>query len=175
MENVTGVFSVKDVLFAIGKGQLGPEDKVTDFQRPALFVPETKPVRETFAEMQNGGHGMVLAIDEFGGIAGLATLEQLLEIIVGDVGEEGSTLEEVYTEVDENTYKLDARAGIVEINDELSLQLPEGSYQTVAGFMLEQLGYIPSEGDSVEYQNLRLTVTAMDGVRIEQVEVVKTA
>ena len=175
VENVTGVLSVKDVLFAIGKGQLGPEDKVTDFQRPAPFVPETKPVRDTFAEMQNGGHGIVLAINEFGGIAGLATLEQLLEIIVGDVGEEGSPLEEVYTEVDENTYKLDARAGIVEINDELSLHLPEGSYQTVAGFMLEQLGYIPSEGDSVEYQNLRLTVTAMDGVRIEQVEVVKTA
>ncbi len=76
--------------------------------------------------------------------------------------------------MDENTYRIDARVGIVEINDELSLHLPEGSYQTVAGFMLERLAHIPSEGDSVEYQNLRLTVTAMDGVRIEQVEVVKT-
>ncbi len=76
--------------------------------------------------------------------------------------------------MDENTYRIDARAGIVEINDILGLDLPEGSYQTVAGFMLERLGHIPSEGDAAEYQDLRLTVTAMDGVRIEQVEVVRT-
>lgn len=172
IENVTGVFSVKDVLFAIGKG-LGPDDEVTNFQRPPLFVPETKPVRDTFAEMQNGGHGIVLAIDEFGGIAGLATLEQLLEIIVGDVTDERS--EEVYTEVSENIYSLDARVGIGKVNDELGLNLPEGSYKTVAGFMLDQLGDIPSEGDSVEYQNLTLTVTAMSGVRIVRVEVVRIA
>ena len=170
IENVTGVFSVKDVLFAIGKG-LGPDDEVTNFQRPALFVPETKPVRDTFSEMQNGGHGIVLAIDEFGGIAGLATLEQLLEIIVGDVTDERS--EELYTEVGDNIYSLDARVGIGKVNDELSLNLPEGSYKTVAGFMLERLGDIPSEGDSVQYQNLTLTVTAMSGVRIVRVEAVR--
>ncbi len=170
IENVTGVFSVKDVLFAIGKG-LGPDDEVTNFQRPALFVPETKPVRDTFSEMQNGGHGIVLAIDEFGGIAGLATLEQLLEIIVGDVTDERS--EELYTEVSDNIYSLDARVGIGKVNDELSLNLPEGSYKTVAGFMLERLGDIPSEGDSVQYQNLTLTVTAMSGVRIVRVEAVR--
>ena len=170
IENVTGVFSVKDVLFAIGKG-LGPDDEVTNSQRPALFVPETKPVRETFAEMQNGGHGIVLAIDEFGGIAGLSTLEQLLEIIVGDVTDERS--EELYTEVGENIYSLDARAGIGKVNDELSLNLPEGSYKTVAGFMLERLGDIPSEGDSIQYQNLTLTVTAMSGVRIVRIEAVR--
>ena len=170
IENVTGVFSVKDVLFAIGKG-LGPDDEVTNFQRPALFVPETKPVRDTFSEMQNGGHGIVLAIDEFGGIAGLATLEQLLEIIVGDVTDERS--EELYTEVGDNIYSLDARVGIGKVNDELSLNLPEGSYKTVAGFMLERLGDIPSEGDSVQYENLTLTVTAMSGVRIVRVEAVR--
>ena len=72
--------------------------------------------------------------------------------------------------MDENTYRLDAGVGISEINDELALYLPEGDYQTVAGFILDNLGRIPEEGDMVEFENLRLTVKEMNGVKIETVE-----
>jgi putative hemolysin len=114
---------------------------------------------------------LVLTVDEFGGIAGLATSKQLLEIIVGQVGEEGAAPEEAYTPLDEHTFRLDASVGIAEINDELDLGLPEGDYQTVAGFVLDNLGRIPDRGDVVEYDSLRLTVMAMSGVRIDSVEV----
>src|SRR5918992_1187812 len=173
IENVIGVLSNKDVMVAMGKGQLKPEDSVTDLLRPAYFVPETKTVSSTFNEMQLNGHGLVLTVDEFGGIAGLATLKQLLEVIVGEVGEEGNTPEVGYTIVDEDTFQVDAALSISEINEKLNLALPEGDYQTVAGFILAQLGYIPEKGETLEHKGLRLTVKSMDGVRIEEVELQK--
>ena len=170
-ENVVGILSSKDVLQALGPGKLLPQDSLAGLMRPAYFVPETKAVGDTFSEMQKTGHGLVLTVDEFGGIAGLATSKQLLEIIVGQVGDEGAAPEEVYTPLDEHTFRLDASVGIAEINDELDLGLPEGDYQTVAGFVLDNLGRIPDRGDVVEYDSLRLTVMAMSGVRIDSVEV----
>lgn len=170
MENVVGVLSSKDVLLALGQNQLKLQDRVTNMLRPAFFVPETKTISNTFNEMQQGGNGLVLMVDEFGGIAGLATVKQLLEVIVGQVTMEDDDSEESYIPVDENTYRLDAGVGIPEINEELDLGLPEGDYQTVAGFILDSLGRIPEEGDMVEFENLRMTVKEMNGVKIETVE-----
>ncbi|MCI0860022.1 MAG: HlyC/CorC family transporter [Chloroflexi bacterium] len=169
-ENITGVLVSKDVLLAMGRSKIQPQDSVTELVRPAYFVPETKPVGSTFSEIQQAGHGMVLTVDEFGGIAGLATLRQLLEIIVGQVGGEGESPEEPYTPVDEHTFSLDGSMGIAEINEELHMRLPDGDYQTVAGFILDKLGRIPEEGDVVEYEDLVLTVKAMSAVKIEKVE-----
>lgn len=171
IENVTGVISIKDLFLALAQGNLGLDDSVTSLARPAMFVPETKPVRETFAEMQPGRQGLVLAVDEFGGIAGMATLEQLLEVIVGDVADEGDAAEQTYVAVSDTVFRLKASVGIAEINDELDLQLPEGQYKTVAGFILETLGRVPVEGDTVHFQDLTLTVRTMDGVRIDEVDV----
>jgi len=169
-ENVVGVLAIKDVLLAVGEQHLPAQACITNNLRPAYFVPETKAVSSTFSEMQHNGYGVVLTVDEFGGIAGLATLNQMLEVIVGQVGEEGAVLEEPFVPLGEHTYRVDAAVGILEINDELELGLPEGDYQTVAGFILDRLGRIPDEGDVLEYRNLRLTVKAMDGVRIDEVE-----
>jgi putative hemolysin len=170
MENIIGTLSNKDVMAAMGKGQLKAEDSVTNLLRPAYFVPGTKTVSSTFTEMQLNGHGLVLTVDEFGGIAGLATLKQLLEVIVGEVGEEGSSPETGYTMINEDTFQVDAGLSISEINEKLNLDLPEGGYQTVAGFILDQLGYIPEQGEILEHKGLRLAIKSMDGVRIEEVE-----
>jgi putative hemolysin len=170
MENVVGVLSVKDVLSGLSSGPGALQYDVTGLLRPAFLVPETKSVSDTFEEMRREGHTVVLTFDEFGGIAGLATLKQLLEIIVGQVGEDGAVPREVVTHLGRNNFRLDAGVAISEINEEMNLDLPEGDYQTLAGFMLDRLGRIPQEGDVVEYRNLSLTVTAMDGVRIEDVD-----
>jgi putative hemolysin len=170
MENVVGVLSSKDLLLAMGQGRLLPDYSVTGLLRPAFFVPETKTVSSTFDEMQRGGYGLVLMVDEFGGIAGLATLKQLLEVIVGQVGEEGDTPDQPYTPVDKDTYRLDAGIAVSEINEDLNIGLPEGDYQTVAGFILDHLGRIPEEGEKFEFKDLSLTVKAMSGVRIDTVE-----
>ena len=174
IENVVGILSIKDVMLALSKGRGAGSSCVADFLRPAYFVPETKTVSSTFDEARQGGHSLVLTVDEFGGIAGLATVKQLLEVIVGQVWEEGAEIEDVVTPVDEHTFRLDAGAGVHEINEELNLDIPEGDYQTVAGFLLDSLGRIPDEGDVVEFRDLKFTVKAMAGVKIEEVELRKT-
>ena len=169
-ENVVGVLSNKDVLLALGRGEMELDDSVTELVREAYFVPETKMVADTFSEMQQGGYGLVLTVDEFGGIAGLITLKQGLSVIVGQVEEErDEDVPREYSEIDEDTYRVNASMTILLANDQLKLDLPEGDYQTVAGFILDQLGYIPEAGEILEYGNLKFTVRSMNGVRIEEV------
>ena len=172
-ENVIGILSVKDVLSGLSSAEIKPESDVTALLREAYIVPETKNVSDTFAEMRQGRHTVALTFDEFGGIAGLATTKQLLEVIVGQVGDEGPEPEEVVTHLGDNSYRVDAAVGISEINEELGLDIPEGDYQTLAGFILAQLGRIPETGDVVEYRDLSITVKAMDGVRIDEVELMR--
>ena len=174
IENVVGILSIKEVMLALSSGRGDGSSFVADFLRPAYFVPETKTVSSTFDEARQGGHSLVLTVDEFGGIAGLCTVKQLVEVVVGQVWEEGAEIEEVVTPVDEHTFRLDAGAGVNEINEELDLDIPEGDYQTVAGFLLDSLGRIPDEGDVVEFRDLKFTVMAMAGVKIEEVELRKT-
>ena len=170
MENVLGILSVKDVLANMHGRQDSPMTNVTEQIRPAYFVPETKSVSETFNEMREGGHSVVLTVDEFGGIAGLATLKQMMAVIVGQMGEEGVAPEEAVTALGRDTFRMDAGMTISDINEELGLGIPEGDYQTLAGFILDRLGSIPEVGDMVEFADLRIVIKAMEGVRIEEVE-----
>ena len=172
-ENVIGILSVKDVLSGLSGGQISSESDVTTLLREAYIVPETKSVSDTFAEMRQARHTVALTFDEFGGIAGLATTKQLLEVIVGQVGDEGPAPEETVTHLGGDSYLVDAAVGISEINEELGLDIPEGDYQTLAGFILAQLGRIPENDDVVEYRDLSITVKAMDGVRIDEVELMR--
>lgn len=170
MENVLGVLSVKDILSGMEglKGEAsGP---VTKDLRPAFFVPETKSVSETFNEMREGGHSVVLTVDEFGGIAGLATLKQMMAVIVGQMGDEGSAPEETVTALGRDAFLMDAGLAISDINEELGLGIPEGDYQTLAGFILDRIGRIPDVGDAMEFGDLRFTIRTMERVRIEEVE-----
>jgi len=170
MENVLGVLSVKDILSGMEglKGEAsGP---VTKDLRPAFFVPEMKSVSETFNVMREGGHSVVLTVDEFGGIAGLATLKQMMAVIVGQMGDEGSAPEETVTALGRDAFLMDAGLAISDINEELGLGIPEGDYQTLAGFILDRMGRIPDVGDVLEFGDLRFTIRIMERVRIEEVE-----
>ena len=170
MENVLGVLSVKDILSGMEglKGEAsGP---VTKDLRPAFFVPEMKSVSETFNVMREGGHSVVLTVDEFGGIAGLATLKQMMAVIVGQMGDEGSAPEETVTALGRDAFLMDAGLAISDINEELGLGIPEGDYQTLAGFILDRMGRIPDVGDALEFGDLRFTIRTMERVRIEEVE-----
>ena len=169
-ENVIGILSVKDVLSELSTGKIAPESDISSLLREVYLVPETKSVSETFAEMRQNRHTVALTFDEFGGIAGLATMKQLLEVIVGQVSDDGHSPERPVTPLGGNRYHAEAIVPVTEINDELPLEIPQGDYQTLAGFILAQLGRIPETGDSVEHNDWSITVKAMDGVRIDQVE-----
>ena len=170
MENVLGVLSVKDILSGMKGLKSEASGPVTKDLRPAFFVPETKSVSETFNEMREGGHSVVLTVDEFGGIAGLATLKQMMAVIVGQMGDEGSAPEETVTALGRDAFLMDAGLAISDINEELGLGIPEGDYQTLAGFILDRIGRIPDVGDALEFGDLRFTIRTMERVRIEEVE-----
>ena len=173
MENVTGVLSVKDVVTAMARGDLSESSPVTALLRPVDFAPDTKAVGPLFREMQKVGSQLTMIVDEFGGIAGLVTLTQLMEEVVGPVGEEGMEPEMEYETIDENTFHIDGGMQIDEANEELDLGLPTGDYETVAGFILEALGHIPAEGEHLHHNSLRLLVTHVRGMRVEKVMVTK--
>ena len=170
-ENVTGILSVKDLLQTMAQDSLQPDSKVANVLRPAYFVPETKLIGELFSELRLAGQQMAIVIDQHGGVAGLVTLKSLLEVIVGPVGEEGEPAQDEFSAIGENVYDVDAGMGIQEANGDLSLDLPEGDYQTLAGFILEQLGHIPQEGEHVYYRDLRLEITKMTRLKIDRVQI----
>ena len=171
MENIVGILSVKDLLQRMAQNGVQSGDSATSEVRPAFFVPETKLVAELFSEMRQSGQQMAVVIDQFGGVAGLVTLKSLMEVIVGPVGEEGEPAKEEFEAVGENVYEVDAGMAIQEVNDELELGLPEGNYQTVAGFVLERLGHIPQEGERLYYRGLGVEIKEMRRHKIERVQV----
>ena len=173
LDNIVGILVIKDVLSKLAAGEVGMDSPVEPLARPALFVPETKLIGELFREMQIRGDQMAIAIDEFGGTAGIVTLEQLLEEMVGQVRDELWPAEAEITTIDERTTQVDGGLSIEEAREELHLDIPEGDYDTVAGFVLSQLGHIPRVGETVTLDGYRLTVAEMRGLKIELLRVVK--
>ncbi len=170
-DDVVGIFSVKDILASLSEGKPDSDLAVINLLRQANFVPETKRLDDLFEEMQESGHKISLVVDEFGGIAGLITLSRLVEQIVGRTGEEGNKPDRRFVTVNENTFVLDGGLEIGEANDELGLDIPEGDYETIAGFFLEQAQQLPTPGTRVRFGTLRMQVGEMSGSKIVSIRV----
>ena len=170
-DDVVGIFSVKDVLGSISESKLDLNRPVINLMRQAHFIPETKRLDDLFDEMQESGHKISLVVDEFGGIAGLITLTRVVEQIVGKTGEEGLKPDRRFVTVNENTFELDGGLEIGEANDELGLGIPEGDYETIAGFFLEQAQHLPTIGSRVRFGNLRMQVAEMEGSKIVNIHI----
>jgi len=173
LDNVAGVVNIKDVLRAVAQGQVTPETRIDDLMRPAYFVPETKLVGELFVEMQERRQQLAVAVDEYGGTAGIVTLELLLEEMVGRVVDELGRPEREFQTIDEQTVRVDGGMSVHEAREELALAIPEGDYETVAGYVLSELGHIPNEGESVQGEGFRVTVAEVKGRKIERVVVTR--
>jgi putative hemolysin len=168
-DDVVGILSVKDVLQSIAGGDLQNGETVTRLMRKTLFVPETKKQDELFEDMQATGHKISMVVDEFGGIAGLVTLTKIVEQAIGETGEEGLKPDDRFITVDANTFELDAALSIEDANDRLELDIPDGDYQTIAGFLLDRLQRLPEVGDRVRSGPVRFQVIAMSGNKILRV------
>ena len=172
-DDIVGIISAKDILKAMSSRAIAYDEAVTDVIRDVYFVPETKRVAELFDELRESGNQMAIAINEFGGVAGLVTLKSLLEEVVGRVGEEGVSPEEEYKALGEDTFQVDGGMSADEAVEELGIELPEGDFETVAGFVLAALGRIPTQGDQFEHGDLKLEVTRMRGPKIETIKLTK--
>ena len=173
MDNVIGILSVKDVLMALAKGIIDNQSVIDDLIRPSYFTPETKHINELFAEMRDKNYRMSVVVDEFGGTAGIVSLSRLVEEIVGPVGDELTTVEKDYEAINEYTFQIDGSMRIEEVNEEMELGLPIGDYETVAGFILDLLGHIPKQGEQLRYKGLKLVITKMRGMKIEEILLTK--
>jgi putative hemolysin len=172
-DNVVGIVGIKDVLRGLAERDLAEESPVELAMRPAMFVPETKFVGALFFEMQRSGQQMAIVADEYGGTAGLVTLEMLLEELVGYVSDELRRHEEEVISLDERTFEIDGGMSVSDANEELDLGLPEGEYETVAGFVLSHLGRIPEQGEQFVYDGLRIAVTEVKARKVERLTVTR--
>ena len=174
LDNVIGILSVKDVLMGLAKGTITSDGVIDDLIRPAYFAPETKRIGELFTEMQEQNYRMAVVVDEYGGTAGIVSLSRLVEEIIGPVGDELAEADRDYEAINEYTFHVDGSMRIEEANEEMGLALPEGEdYETVAGFILSLLGHIPKQGKQLRYKGLKMVITKMRGLKIEEVLIIK--
>ena len=169
VDDVRGLAYAKDLMRAEREGRGAEPVKGT--MRAAHFIPETKPVAALMREMQAGKFHMALLVDEHGGIAGIATLEDLLEQLVGDIVDEYDTEDAEFERLDDGTYRVQGSLPIDDLNDLLEADLPHDDWDTVGGFVLGELGRVPVEGESMPYRRWTFTVEEIDGRRIGAVHV----
>jgi CBS domain containing-hemolysin-like protein len=173
IDNIIGLVYAKDLLTEIGRD---PADfKLRDKMRTAYFVPETKPLRVLLHEFQNQKLHIAVVLDEYGGTAGIVTLEDILEELVGEITDEyEETPPEPIKQIDQNTIDVDARTSIDDVNDEFELSLPEDEdYETIGGFVFSRLGYIPKTNESFDYENLKFTIASAEARKIKRIKIQK--
>ncbi len=173
IDSIVGLIYAKDLLDEIGRE--AQEFHVRDRMREVYFVPETKPLRALLHEFQDQKLHLAVVLDEYGGTAGLVTLEDILEELVGPIADEYETTPpESSREIDETTIEVDARMYVDDLNHEYSLDLPEDEdYDTVGGFVFSRLGYIPKAGEHFDYDNLKFTIASAEPRRVKRVRIQK--
>ncbi len=169
IDDVAGIAYTKDMIQAVRAGD-GAEP-MGDHLRPAHFVPETKRVADLMREMQSDKYHLAVVINEYGGTAGLVTLEDLIEELVGEIVDEFDVEEAPVEELAGGGLRVSARLPVDEVNELLDVKLPTGAWDTVGGLVFDLLGHVPVTGEVVTSEGLTLEVTRVTGRRIEQVTI----
>lgn len=173
IDDIVGIAYAKDLMRAERDGR--GDDAVRDHVRTARFVPEQQRVSVLLPEMQSEQFHMAVVVDEFGGVAGLVTLEDLIEELVGEIVDEFDVEDPMAEPLPGGAYRVNARMPLDEVNDLLGADLPEGDWDTVGGLLFSWLGHVPSNGESVEIGGHRLTASRVQGRRIGLVRIERIA
>ena len=172
IDDIIGIAYVKDLVRDERAGRAG--QPVRGSIRPAKFIPESKVVSELLREMQEEKFHMAIVVDEYGGTAGLITLEDLLEELVGDIVDEFDVEEPTLERCDDGSVLVSALYSVDDAEELLGAELPQGTWDTVGGLMLDLVGGVPNQGDSVEVDGFRLTALDVRGRRIQRVRIEPT-
>ena len=170
-DNIIGVLYAKDLLRRSAQERV--EERVTSAARAPLFVPEQKKVAELLREMQHQRIHMAIVVDEYGGTAGLVTIEDLIEEIVGEIVDEYDQEEPLVEPIDENTMRVDAKMPIDEVNELFDVELPHDEWDTVGGLVFGLTGRVPSVGESVRHDSIEFRTERVTGRRIQKVLVTR--
>ncbi|MBT8213193.1 MAG: hemolysin family protein [Acidimicrobiia bacterium] len=166
-DDILGILYARELL----DHSAGASRTCAQLMRQAYFVPETKRVSDLLREMQANRVHMAIVIDEFGGTAGLVTIEDLIEELVGEIADEYDVEEPMITPLADDAYLIDARLAIDDLEDLLGVDLPDAEWDTVGGLVLGLAGRIPREGESFEYDGRMFTAERVQGRRISRVRV----
>ncbi len=169
IDDIQGTLHSKDLMSA-SRDKNG-NMQVSEIMREANFVPETKRISELLQEMQSNTFHVAIAIDEYGGTAGLVTLEDLIEEIVGEITDEFDIEAPLIERLGENEYRVNGRVSVAELSDTLGVEVPEGSWSTMGGFIFTSLGHIPEEGEKITASGYIFCVEKVQGRRIARVRV----
>ena len=171
IDEIKGVLYVKDIIKNINKKTF----KIKNLMKEAYFVSQNKLINELFKELQKNKKHIAIIVDEYGGTAGLITMEDILEEIVGDIYDEYDEIEEDYEKIDDQTYILAGSMPIYDVNKLLDSNIPEGDYDTLSGYLQEEMGRIPSpqENPTIETKELTFRIEEFDDKRIVKVKVCK--
>ncbi len=172
IDNIVGIVYIKDLLKYVGK-EVKVKGTLKNIMREPYFVPETKACGELFKEMRLQRIQMAVVVDEYGGTAGIVTLEDIVEAVMGDIQDEYDEEEEEISKIDENTFTVEGTIDIEEIDELIGKELPEGDYETLAGFIMDELQCIPKNGEmnEVVFENVKFTVLEVEDRRIEKIKV----
>lgn len=175
IDNIVGILHVKDLLRYKEKYEDG-KFTIKDIIRPAYYVPDSKKISDLFKEMQNQKVHMAIVIDEYGGTAGIVTIEDLIEEIVGNIFDEYDEEENDIQEVNENEYIIEGLTGLDDVEELLNIGLPVDDYDTLSGFIIGLLGRLPDDNDhdEVKYGNCTFKIMEVDEKVISKVKVVQT-
>lgn len=170
-DSIIGIAYIKDLIPYIGKSL--PENGLRSIMRKAYYVPESKKCGKLFKEMGESHVQMAIVVDEYGGTAGLVTLEDLLESIVGNIQDEYDNESEEISRIDDATFTIDGTTDIEEVGDLINVTFPKGDYDTLGGYIISRLGFLPADGEmnSLEFENFRFTVLSVEDRRIGKVKV----
>ncbi|MGA1873997.1 MAG: hemolysin family protein [bacterium] len=171
IDNIVGVLYVKDLLRLHNMDK--SNFKVSDIMRPTFFIPETKRISELLREFQRRKVHLAIAIDEYGGTAGLVTIEDLLEELVGEIEDEYDTDTEKMLTIKENIIIADGRLAVDELEDYYQIPLKSDDYETIGGLIFNLLERVPQQGEQITYQGLRFTIEKVDERRIHRVKIEK--
>ncbi|MBI3920275.1 MAG: HlyC/CorC family transporter [Armatimonadetes bacterium] len=174
-DNIVGVVYFKDLVGVFEK-KLEPEGTSPcprDLAKPAVFVPETRKIDDLFRDLREQKAQLAVVIDEHGGTSGLVTIEDILEEIVGEIVDEYDREERKVHPVSENVFMVDARIDVHDLQDDLGLRLPEGEFDTLAGFIYDRAGKIPAPGEIVETEEAQFIVQQIRRNRITRIKVIR--
>ncbi len=173
-DSIVGVLYAKDLLKYVGHA-IPADLTIAQVMRKALYVPETQACGDLFEAMNKSRTQFAVVVDEYGGTAGIVTLEDVLESIVGNIQDEYDDEEEEIKQINETTFTIDGTTDLDEVNELVGAELPEGDYDTLGGFVLSLLGYLPEEVTDepivAEYENLRFTVLSIEERRMDEIKV----
>ncbi len=171
IDNIKGIVYVKDILLSTKNKNV----RVRNLVKEAYFVPETKLVNELFEELRKNRKQIAIILDEYGGTSGIVTMEDILEEIVGEIYDEYDEIDKKYEKIDENTYLMSGGMSIGDVEKLLDIEIPEGDYDTLSGYLLDELGRIPNEKEKpiIETENAVYKVEKTAENRIIKVKVCK--